>query len=333
MKSCSRATSNCKNPKHPREATPTMTLPLAASVTAHPRLIDWLTLAGLVVAWGSSFAMTKIAVSHLDAAWVMALRLLFGGVFLLAVLLATGRRLPNDFQLWRWFVWLGLIGHALPFFLISWGTQFVSSGLSGVLMGAVPLFVIVLAHFFLPDEPMTRAKASGFLVGFVGLLIVLGPDRLSGFSAEADALKGELAILLGCLCYAVHGLFARRIPFHGPTEQATAVCLAGGALGLVFALAVDPSGLAGVPWPAFAAVVGLGILPTALATLLMYRIMRSVGVSFVAYSNYLVPVYALGFGALTLGEALDWNVAAGLALIIFGIAATRFVPSRRKGNT
>ena len=80
-------------------------------------------------------------------------------------------------------------------------------------------------------------------------------------------------------------------------------------------------------------VIGLGILPTGLATLMVYRIMRSVGVSFVAYSNYLVPVYALGFGALTLGETLDWNVALGLALIIAGIAATRFVPSRRKGQT
>jgi len=310
-----------------------MTHPLAAPVTAHPRLFDWLTLGGLVIAWGSSFALTKIAVGHLDAAWVMALRLSIGGVFLLGVLLVSGRGLPTEPHLWRWFAWLGLIGHALPFFLISWGTQFVSSGLSGVLMGAVPLFVIVLAHFYLPDEPMTRTKAMGFVVGFVGLMIVLGPDRLSGFSAESDALKGEIAILLGCLCYAVHGLFARRIPFHAPTEQATAVCLAGGAMGIAFALAVDWNGLANVPWSVFAAVAGLGILPTAIATLLMYRIMRTVGVSFVAYSNYLVPVFALGFGAITLGETLDWNVAAGLALIIVGIAATRLVGSHSKGKT
>ena len=186
--------------------------PLATSaVTAHPRPLDWLTLGGLVVAWGSSFAMTKIAVGHLDAAWVMALRLAIGGVFLLVVLYASGRKLPREPRLWRWFAWLGLIGHALPFFLISWGTQFVSSGLSGVLMGSIPLFVIIAAHFFLPDEPMTRAKAMGFVIGFVGLMIVLGPDRLSGFSAESNALKGEIAILLSCMCYVVHGLFARRI--------------------------------------------------------------------------------------------------------------------------
>jgi drug/metabolite transporter (DMT)-like permease len=310
-----------------------MTTSPAAPATAHPRPLDWLTLGALVVAWGSSFAMTKIAVSHLDPAWVMALRLAVGGVFLLVVLYGSGRRLPTDPRLWRWFAWLGLIGHAAPFFLISWGTQFVSSGLSGVLMGAIPLFVIVAAHFFLPDEPMTRAKAAGFVIGFVGLMIVLGPERLSGFSAQSDALKGEIAILLGCACYTVHGLFARRIPFNAPAEQATGVCLAAGAMGLVFAICIDPAGLEGIPWSAFAAVFGLGILPTAIATLMMYRIMRTVGVTFVAYSNYLVPVYALGFGALTLGEKLDWNVAAGLALIIAGIAASRLVPARMKGKT
>jgi drug/metabolite transporter (DMT)-like permease len=309
-----------------------MTTSPAAAATAHPQLLDWLTLGGLVVAWGSSFAMTKIAVGHLDAAWVMALRLAIGGVFLLLVLYASGRKLPTERHLWRWFTWLGLIGHALPFFLISWGTQFVSSGLSGVLMGAIPLFVIVAAHFFLPDEPMTRTKAAGFVIGFAGLMIVLGPERLSGLSMESDALKGEIAILLGCVCYVVHGLFARRIPFHGATEQATAVCLAAGIMGLAFALAVSPAGLKNVPWSALAAVLGLGVLPTALATLMMYRIMRTAGVTFVAYTNYLVPVYALGFGALTLGEALDWNVAAGLVLIIVGIAASRFAPSRLKGK-
>jgi drug/metabolite transporter (DMT)-like permease len=94
-------------------------------------------------------------------------------------------------------------------------------------------------------------------------------------------------------------------------------------MGLAFAAAVAPHGLSSVPISAYFAVAGLGIVPTAIATLLMYRIMRHAGVSFVAYSNYLVPVYALAFGAVTLGETLTWNVAAGLALILSGIAVSR----------
>jgi drug/metabolite transporter (DMT)-like permease len=290
--------------------------------------LDWLILAILVAAWGSSFAMTKIAVTHLDAAWVMALRLSIAGIFLMAVVAIGKRKLPRDWRLWGWFTWLGVIGHAAPFFLITWGTHYVTSGLSGVLMGAVPLFVIVLAHFFLPDEPLTPMKSAGFAAGFVGLMIVLGPQKLLHLSSGGMALWGEIAIIAGCLCYAVHGLFARRIPFHGPVEQSAAVCTMGGLIGVCFALARAPHGLADVPPSAYLAVLGLGLVPTAMATLLMYRLVRDAGVSFIAYSNYLVPVYALLFGALTLGEELSWNVAAGLVFILAGIAVSRIKPRR-----
>jgi drug/metabolite transporter (DMT)-like permease len=282
-----------------------------------------LALAALVARWGSSFAMTKVAVASIDPAWVMALRLLVGGMLLAIVLTLTRRKWPRDNHLWKWFAGLGLIGHAIPFFLISWGTQFISSGLSGVLMGAIPLFVIVLAHFFLPDEKLTRMKSVGFIVGFVGLMIVLGPEKLLAFEGQGMAVVGEIAILLACVCYAVHSLLARRIPFHGPAEQAAAVCLSGGLVGLVFAALYAPHGLEQATPLAYLCVIGLGIVPTALATLLVYAIVRSAGVSFVAYSNYLVPVYALGLGAIALGESLTANVGIGLLLILAGIAASR----------
>lgn len=284
---------------------------------------DWITLGALVVTWGSSFAMTKVAVASIDPAWVMALRLLVGGVFLGLIVALTRRHLPRDERLWTWFVGLGLIGHAIPFFLISWGTQFISSGISGVLMGSIPLFVIVLAHIFLPDEKLTRMKTVGFVTGFIGLIIVLGPEKLMRFEGQGMALVGEIVILIACISYAVHSLLARRIPFQGPVEQAAAVCLSGGFLGLIFALLYAPNGLAQATPLAYLCVIGLGIVPTAIATLLVYAIVRTAGASFVAYSNYLVPVYALGLGAVVLGETLTVNVGIGLLLILAGIAASR----------
>jgi drug/metabolite transporter (DMT)-like permease len=294
-----------------------------------PTVSDWLLLAGLVVAWGSSFSMTKVAVSQFDPAWVMALRLAIAGVFLFVILVLRGQQLPAQKHLWAWFFLLGIIGHALPFFLISWGTQFVTSGTSGVLMGAIPLLVIVLAHFFLPDEKLNVMKAVGFVTGFAGLLIVIGGGA-AGFAQEWSAVKGELAILLGCLCYAVHGIFARRIPFSDPVRQSAAVCLCAAAAGLVFAGFSDPSGFLRDDPSSYLAIVGLGLVPTGIATLLMYRIVAACGVSFVAYSNYLVPVFALAFGALTLGEDLAFNVVAGLILILVGIAVSQLRRNRRK---
>jgi drug/metabolite transporter (DMT)-like permease len=97
-------------------------------------------------------------------------------------------------------------------------------------------------------------------------------------------------------------------------------------MGVAFATAVSPHGLYNKPQIAFWAVAGLGVLPTALATLLMYRLMERIGPSFVAYSNYLVPVYAVLLGAAVLGETLEWNVLAALLLILAGIAVSRMRP-------
>jgi drug/metabolite transporter (DMT)-like permease len=98
-------------------------------------LTDWFLLAFLVVAWGSAFAMIKIAVSHFDAAWVMALRLVIAALILAPYALAAGLPLSATASAWGKFTWLGFIGHAAPFFLIAWGTHYVSSGVSGLLMG------------------------------------------------------------------------------------------------------------------------------------------------------------------------------------------------------
>lgn len=288
---------------------------------SHP--LDWLILTGLVVAWGSSFAMTKIAVTHLDAAWVMALRLTIAALVLVPYALIAGQSLSATRVVWTKFAFLGAVGHAAPFFLITWGTHFVSSGISGLLIGAIPLILVVLSHFFLADERLTAMKSAGFLMGFAGILVLIGPDALLNFSLSGDALWGELAILAGCVCYAVHGVAAKRLGFEHPVKQTAAVCTAAAAMGLVFALIVSPTGILGKPQIAYWAVAGLGILPTAIATLLMYRLMVRIGPSFVAYSNYLVPVYALLLGAAALGEPLSWNIAAALALILTGIAVSR----------
>ena len=300
---------------------------------ASVRLADWLILAALVVAWGSSFAMSKVAVGHLDASWVVALRLAVAALVLVPYALASGQTLLASRPVWGKFVWLGLIGHAAPFFLITWGIHFVASGVSGLLMGAIPLFLVVLAHFTLPDERLTIAKAAGFLLGFAGIIVLIGPEKILHLSLSGDALKGELAILAGCACYAVHGVTAKRMGFEHPAKQTAAVCLSGAIMALVLALAASPTGLAGKPAAAFWAVAGLGLVPTALATLMTYRLMARVGPSFVAYANYLVPAFALLLGAAAFGEPLSWNVLTSLVLIVGGIAVSRMTPRTFRRNS
>ena len=290
---------------------------------------DWFLLALLVIAWGASFAMSKHALASLGADWVMALRLAIAAIALVAYAYAKDISLSASRRVWMKFTWLGFIGNAFPFLVITWGMHFITSGVAGLLMATIPLFVVVLAHFTLPDERLTVAKTAGFLLGFAGIVVLIGPEALFTLSLTGDELKGELAVIFGCLCYAVHGISAKRLGVEEPVKQSAAVCLAGAIMGLVFAMIASPTGLSGAPLSAFAAVLGLGLIPTAFATVLVYRLMERNGPSFVSLSNYLVPVFALALGALLLNEPLGWNILLALLLILAGIAISRWTPARR----
>lgn len=272
--------------------------------------------------------MTKIAVRHLGPEWVAALRLSVASIVLLPLAYMKNQSPAASPTKWLKFAWLGLIGNSLPFFLITWGTQFVSSGISGLLMGSIPLMIVATAHFFLPNENLSVPKLLGFILGFIGLIILLEPKNVANFAGEGDALIGELAIILGCVCYVIHSISAKRLGFEQPLRQSSGVLFCAAIFSVLFALIRDPSGLQNVALPGYVASLGLGIFPTAIATVLMYIAIDRAGPSFVSMSNYLVPVFAIGLGAIALGENLEWKIVLALAFILVGIAVSRYAPRR-----
>jgi drug/metabolite transporter (DMT)-like permease len=220
-------------------------------------------------------------------------------------------------------MWLGVVGNSFPFFAITWALQYVSSGVSGLLMGTIPILILGLAHFFLPGERLNRYKIAGVILGFTGLAVLLDPRRFGEFSFSGGALLGQVVVMIGCLSYAVHSITAKRLGFGKPLAQSFGVLFCGAITSILFALVKAPDGLSGVTAPALWASVGLGLFPTGIATIMMYRLMDRTSPTMVAQSNYLVPVYAVVFGALTLGESLNWNIALALALILAGIFVSR----------
>lgn len=285
---------------------------------------DWLLLASLVGLWGGSFALVKEAVAHVAPLWVTALRLSIGGAVLVAAVYLTGRRLPFEPRLWAWFALLGFVGSLAPYFLISWGTQFIASGLSGIFMAVMPLMVVVLAHFFLPDEPLDVPKAAGFALGFAGVVVLIGPDRLAGLEGAGLTLLGELAVVMGAFGYAVNGILTRHMPATGALEVAAGSTAVGGLIALVAAAGLDPAGIAAAASPEGALpVLTLALFPTALAAIFYFALLRSAGASFQSYCNYLIPVFAVVAGWLFHAEVLAWTALAGLALILAGIAVSR----------
>ena len=160
----------------------------------HPRHV--LYLAVLSSLWGSSFMLTKVALHDLPPTTIVAGRIALACVVLVCILVARGVRLPRDLGTWLWFALLGLTGTVLPFLLINLGQVHVDSGLAAIIVGATPLFTILLAHTLTLDERMTARGLSGVLAGLVGIVVLVGPAALGGLGVN---LWAQLAIAGGAL--------------------------------------------------------------------------------------------------------------------------------------
>jgi drug/metabolite transporter (DMT)-like permease len=279
-------------------------------------------LALLVIIWGSSFALSKIAIRDVDPNWVAASRLTIGGLVILGFAVWNKQSPMLVKQSWPKYIWLGVIGNALPFILISWGIQYTSSGISGLLMGTIPLFVIVIAHFLLPDEKLTLRKAIGFILGFVGVFILMNPIQFISAAFQGQELWGELAIILACLCYGIHSVTAKRLGFDKPFQQTSGILLAAAIFALFYATVQNPHGLDALKLNSTLAIICLGVFPTAISMVIVYYLMERIGPSTVSFTNYLVPIFALLLGAVAFNETLSWNIVAALLCILAGIAVT-----------
>lgn len=240
------------------------------------------------------------------------------GAFSVFVLLRlTGRHLPRSAAVWRSAVPIGLLSTALPFFLLSWGQQSVPSAFAGLSMAAVPLFVLPLAHLF-SDEPLTLPKALGFALGFAGVIALLGP---SAFQGDAQTLA-RLACIGAALSYAVSSVLTRRCPPVDPVALAAATLIVGAVVLVPAMLLVE-----GMPgWAGTTPVIAilfLGLVPTALAALLRVTVIRSAGSGFMTLTNYQVPLWSMGFGAVFLSETLPPTFFAALGLILAGLALSQ----------
>lgn len=294
-------------------------------------LIHWWLLASLVVMWGSSFLFIKIALRSFTPELLVAGRLLMAAIVLVAVLYASGRRLPTDRQQWVSFVLMAIVGNILPFWLISWGQQGIDSGLAGILMAVMPLTTVLLAHFFIEDEPLDRFRAAGFVLGFLGILVLTGPEALLQIRGEGTALLSELAVLSGAICYAVNTIITRRRPKSDSLVASAGVMLVASLLMVPIALWVDPIPTTGVTGEAIVALVFLGLVATALGTLAFFKLITLAGPGFMSLTNYLIPPWAVVVGFVVLKERPTASALAALVLILAGITLSerRRARSRR----
>jgi len=294
--------------------------------------IDWLLLLTLVAMWGSSFFFIEIAIRSVTPLTLVAIRITLGAALLFAAMRLLKLPTPRDPRTWRYFVALALLGYCVPFFLIAWGQRSIDSGLAGILVGSMPLATLLLAHRFVPGEHVTPAKLAGFMLGFGGLAILLGPEAVRQWRGTGTELLGQLACVGGALCYAGNSIVTKRMPPTHALVAAAWTTTIGAGMIVVVALALDRPFDLRPDLDAVLTCVWLGVGPTAIATLVYFRLIARAGPTFMSLVNYMSPVVAVGLAALILDEPLEPRMLAALAAILGGIAlATRWDARRRRG--
>lgn len=285
---------------------------------------DWVALLALTVLWGTAFLFNELALASFPPSVLVFGRILIATAFLLAYLRANGTALPPLGRAWIPMLVLALFGNMLPFQLIAWAQQHIDSSLAGILMAVMPLFVLTLAHFFLPGSRLTPYRVAGFCVGFAGVVVIIGPEALGGLRNNAS-LWGAVAVLGAALSYSVSSIYARRLGAMDPVQLAAGMLLAASLLAFPGA-AFEVSAVAPPGATAIVAMAVLGLLSTGLATLIYFRLVQGPGPAFLSTVNYLVPAWAVGAGALFLDESVSPLVYAGMLLILSGIALSELGP-------
>jgi drug/metabolite transporter (DMT)-like permease len=294
-------------------------------MTPRRSALDWLLLAALVAMWGSSFMFIKLGVATVPTSTLVAARLILGALILLVVVYLRGARLPPFGRVWSYYTILALLGNCIPFTLITWGQQRTDSALAGILMAVMPLATMLLAHFFVGGEHMTRNRVIGFILGFAGIVVLMKPSAIGGISGPSLVVLSQVAILLGALCYAGNGVLTRILARGDDVLVASAaMLLIASVLALPVALLVDK------PWQIEAgtaslwAILWLGVGPTAIATVVYFKLIASAGPTFMSLVNYMTPVVAVFLGVALLGEAPGLHAYIALALILLGIAVSQW---------
>lgn len=282
----------------------------------------------LAVSWGSSFFFIAIALRHFGPLTVAAGRIFIGALFLLMIVFVRRQRFPRlsrrDLGL---LVLAALVETALPFMLISWGQTRIASSEAAILMAFTPLAVLGFAHVMTKDEKITKRKLLGLVTGFMGVVVLMG--GVSGEMMQYGTL-GKLAVLGGAIGYGLGSLLFRKLSHLPALVAASGVMVISSLVVVPLALIFDNPFAISPDWQSMVALAWLGLVPSAIAVLILIWLLARVGATLVSLNNYLVPVTGSILGVVFLNENFSWSSFFGLVLILTGILITQRVRWRKR---
>ena len=280
-----------------------------------PKIIDYFFLTLLALIWASAFFNIKIATYSFGPVTIAFLRVLFGSIPVLLLCYYKNIKIEAFSKDWHWFAMIGFINLVAPFFLIAYGVKSVQSNLAAILMATTPLSATVLSHFYTKNEKFNLIKTFGVLIGFFGVIFLFSENLL----INKNNVFSALLILLGSTCYVVGGLLTLKIS-KKKNENVTGSILIWATIILIPLVSFTEQ-----PWEviprtdSLISVIYLGIVPTGVAWLLRFRILKNNGLIFQAQVAFLIPIFGVILGYIFLKELITIKVLISLIAVSIGI--------------
>ena len=285
-------------------------------------LVVWGTLC---VIWGTTWLAIKIGLEDLPPFTFASVRFAVSALALAAVILARRTPLPASGAQWAVIGYLGVLQVGLPFGLTFWASQFIPSSLTAILFSIHPLFVIILAHLFVPAEPLRAGRVLGAVCGVAGIAAIF--SRQAGYGRAS--LAGSLAVIGAALCGAVANIIAKRNERRLDAVANTTLQMTIGALslGAVACWVEEPLEVRFTP-RAWGALLYLALVGSAAGFVLFYWLIKRVDITFASFIPIVNTFVAVLLGWAVLDERLGWHTAAGGALILAGVVLVALKPRR-----
>ena len=284
---------------------------------------SWLLLLSLAFIWGASFYFIEIGLIYLDPFWLVSVRLLFGALPLALWLLFQEKTLPIKLRFWTSVMIMGVLNNFLPFNFIAFGQLYVTGGMASIVNANTAFMGVIVSGLFLSEEPVTWNRVVGVMIGVTGVAIAIGITPMLPAADANDLLLGSLAIIVATIAYAFAGVWGKiKLAEYSPTQSALGMLICSSVISVLcsFFISGPPSlTIINHPFDLIKVVLGLGVLGTALAYPLYFKILEVAGSSNLMLVTIIVPVFAIILDAILLSQFVTGSDLFGFALVAIGL--------------
>lgn len=287
---------------------------------------NWFLLILLSAIWGGAFTLNKMALDSFTPEVIVAGRLISGSVFLVALIYFLYKRFSINLAQVNYYLFMSLVGIVIPFIAIITGQKNIDSAMAGILMATMPISTILLSHLFLDDEKMNKQKFIGFIISFLGVFILIYRDDLFIDNSISETFESQLLVILGATLYAFAAIYGKKYKITDPLSASTGTILFATFFMTIYLIFIDQSKPSYSNLLLDMNILLLGVLCTAIATVIYFQILQSEGASFISMMNFLIPLWAILFGIIILNDQFSWNYIFGLLVILFGIKLANSIP-------